>query len=225
MTKKVFTAEILDNAYKKYFGYRPDGKADCKSRYSSWDLCYEHFKKFFNKKNIIDSDIREAALHLGFYLGSFGMLRNQDLLNSGIEKYDVLVGKLRNLYKENLEPNQQYAKQYAKIEESLADLDIGTKDKRTLITKIMLGVYANTPALDRFFKYTAKQYCEINFDSKIIRENISENIDKILQNPTIKTFIEDKIDDESGLTEYKILDAVFFQIGKDHYDEEKKNKN
>src|SRR6266852_2768974 len=47
-------------------------------RYRSWEHCYHYFQR--NKRDGIASDPDHAALHLGFYLASWGMYRGSAFL-------------------------------------------------------------------------------------------------------------------------------------------------
>ena len=259
---------------------------------------------FFEIKPPEISDTRAAALHIGFYLGSWGMFRNSDLLNYGIEKYELLAEELKSLNEENYtKPEEDFKKKYEGLKSFLTKFNVdGIKenleeinsllgkiqadeksfdvennlstllkeknilemgkddiskiinkceslrkdlkkyikensDKKdsiswakklskelittpsiTLITKIMLGVYANAPAIDRFFKMAARDYCGINFYNTDSAENVFDKI-KI-----VKYFIETEYKKASHnlVTEEKILDAIFFQLGKDLYENGRK---
>ena len=297
-------SQLLHDSYKSFFTYRKSvNDIDYSRRYSSWNLCYNHFQKFFEKTEPLSkSDIETAALHLGFYLGSWGMLRNSDLLNYGIEKYKLLAQELRLLNKESSEKERENFKakydgikslltewnveriknnlgqirgiseevmkiKFDEEESHQKDLDLLLKelmsafssereiiiksesarkslkklkktlkqsndDKKdlitrlqkelvttptiTLITKIMLGVYANTPAIDRFFKKAAKKHCGINFYPTDSVEKVFEKIcDLEGKNKNLP---------ESDLSKYKILDAIFFEIGRALSKAEKKIK-
>ena len=221
--KKKLTSKSLKKAYNSFSIYRSDG-IDYSHRYSSWDLCYKHFTKFFKKTKPNKSDIKLAGLHLGFYLASWGMFRNPILLNSGIEQYELLAKKLHNLEKEVFE------KQYEEIEVFLRALKkqvnkvLGKKIKNedptdTLVTKIMLGVYSNTPAFDRFFKKTVSNSY---LDKGRLVGSPKEKIQKIFNIPikgkekTVGGFIKSL--NKSSAKEFsrkdmKTLDTIFFQIG------------
>ncbi len=262
-------------------------------RYSSWDLCYKHFRRFFLKEKISKSNIRAAGLNLGFYLASWGMLRNSELLNYGIKKYEELAKKLHDIYwvskKEGYDENKKFIHQYEqiqlilknwkcenikksteikisleKIEEDLSICELlkvinannvshdelisrsnevrkylkalkknpkycekveknkitklqkklNTTPSITLITKIMLGVYANTPAIDSLFKESAEKFT-INFGSTNTAKTVLYKINKILK----KEIVNDKeihhfiksFDSYKGLSEAKKLDAIFFE--------------
>jgi hypothetical protein len=137
---------------------------DKNHRYKSWEHCFD----YFNRNESFDID--QGALHLAFYLASWGMYRGssgllwkdyrihspaiQIIRNTEYRAFDVLSGnkitkesyklKLKNLHKE-LE--WYYEKQ---------SFSTGKKTRtisatHTLITKIILGTTGAFPALDRLF--------------------------------------------------------------------------
>ena len=295
--KTKLTSSILEKAYKAYSHfskYIVDEQINESTRYSSWDLCYNHFQKFF-KTEPTPQDIRMAALHLGFYLASWGMLRNSELLNYGIRKYEELAIELFRLEQENLKDqyegiklflqewkvqnmkdnlgeiellskevpeshpskeelnnllvslgdltdeqkiNDQKVCEIVKLSESIRkSLNSPNKDYKilrkelvttptvTLITKIMLGVYANTPAFDTNFNRSVKNFCDLK-GIKIL----SKKIDKIFETEVekfetevekkefldsfLKSFIKNLPVQRDFLKKEKVLDAMFFEIGR-----------
>ncbi len=297
--KEQLTKDHLEKAYNSFYSYRTNG-VDYNHRYSSWDLCYKYFSEFFEKTEPTESDIKLAGLHLGFYLASWGMFRNSDLLNYGIKKYELLAKELYRLNKIDAEKAEAFKAKYDglklfltrlivdgikenikeinsllnhfNVQNNLSallegidileitkecsslrkDLDkylkynpdeklqLGAKKLRkelvttprlTLITKIMLGVYANTPAIDRLFQKASKEYCKIRFydaDSAEVVLNKIKNILKFEINNDPEILIEGFIATkhkqlDKTVTEEKILDAVFFQLGKELQDNSKNN--
>jgi hypothetical protein len=199
--KETLTEENLKNAYENFFAYRNDN-INYDKRYSSWDLCYNHF----NNKQSPD---KTSGLNLAFYLASWGMFRGSSgLLNLGKNKYDDLA----NLLFEN--KGKEFINQYNEIEKFLKENEISPT--KTLITKIMLGVYANTPAIDRFFNKTAIKYCIGIYDNDSV-ENLLKKLQRIFETKidngqNLEKFI-DRLP-KNGLTKEKIIDGIFFQIGK-----------
>lgn len=139
---------------------------DPNHRYRSWDHCYSHFQK--RKSFTTDEDIDLASLHLAFYLASWGMYRGSSFLlwkdyrvhtpavrvlledqyrslwtidftsitphSLEVDAIFGLVARLKQVYKAtvttvNGAPSQRIA-------------------TNTLITKILLGTLACTPAYD-----------------------------------------------------------------------------
>lgn len=201
------TSLCLKKAYDDFFSYR--GQSDeikYRHRYSTWDLCYTYFN---NLKEFDENTAKTAGLHIGFYLASWGMFRgSSELLNSGIKKYNDLAELLIS------KKHANFTEQYNSIEKFLEENAISAT--QTLITKIMLGVYANTPAVDQFFNKTARKYC-IGIYDKNDAEQVLKKIKgifntKIDNGQTIEEFI-DKLPKGDGLSNEKILDGMFFQIG------------
>jgi len=149
-------------------------------------------------------------LHIGFYLASWGMFRGSSkLLTSGIKIFEDLSDLLLD------KKGDGVIVQYESIKKFLDNKEISST--QTLITKIMLGVYSNIPAIDKFFNKTAKKYC-IGINSYDDEKKVIEKINKIFQTKiendiTIENFIQ-KLPNENNLTKEKILDAIFFEIGK-----------
>jgi hypothetical protein len=199
--KETLTKQILEKAYKDFFDYR-NGETNYDIRYSSWDLCYNHF-------NNQQSPDNTSGLNLAFYLASWGMFRgSSELLNLGVNKYDELA----KLLFEN--KNEKFFNQYNNIKNFLEKNEISAT--KTLITKIMLGVYANTPAIDRFFNKTAIKYCIGIYDNDSV-ENLLKKLQRIFETKidngqNLEQFI-DRLP-KNGLTKEKIIDGIFFQIGK-----------
>ena len=199
-------SQLLHDSYKSFFTYRKSVKdIDYSRRYSSWDVCYEYFRdvKSFDKNSNI------AGFHLGFYLASWGMFRGSSkLLNSGIKKYNDLAELLIS------KKHAGFIEQYNSIEKFLEENAISAT--QTLITKIMLGVYANTPAVDKFFNKTARKYCIGIYDKNDAKEVLKkiEGIfnTKIDNGQTVEEFIE-TLPKGDVLSKEKILDGMFFQIG------------
>ncbi len=201
-------SKLLHDSYKSFFTYRKSvNDIDYSRRYSSWDVCYQYFRdvKSFDKNSNI------AGLHLGFYLASWGMFRgSSELLNSGIKKYNDLAELLIS------KKHAGFIEQYNSIEKFLEDNAISAT--QTLITKIMLGVYANTPAVDQFFNKTTKRYCKSGIYDKDQASKVLDKIKEIFNTKidsgkTIEKFIEEDLP-KSDLSKYKILDAIFFEIGR-----------
>lgn len=204
MSKEILSSKLLRYSYKKYFLYRKSvNNIDFSKRISSWDLCYN----YFNKTKNIDKNL--AGLHLGFYLASYGMLRgSSEFLNAGIKIFENLAELLMN------NKDAGFTEQYNSIKEFLQKNKISPT--QTLITKIMLGVYANTPAIDTYFNNTAKKYCKGIYegdDSNKVLETIEKIFEtKIDNDKSIEKFIEEDLP-KSNLSKFKILDGIFFQIG------------
>jgi len=132
-------------------------------RYSSFDYCYNYFHEFYSQGNIeaiaTPSNVQLSCLQLGFYLASWGMLRGSSfLLQKSVKHYEQLISVIAKMPKVYWEIDlDSYSNQNIAM---LLDLHkyvfgfLGEKDdyaSTTLVTKIMLGVFGNAPALDDNF--------------------------------------------------------------------------
>lgn len=158
----------VENVLKKYF-------EELKSRpyhsNLSWENCYKFFyenRDEFDKVDEKSELIEKAALHLAFYLASWGMYRGDTFLR----QYDHsvykgliidLLNKYSNFYDkefvdwENLKNAKNDIIEYFK--------NLKRKDKKykneptkTLITKILMGIFGCVPAYDRFVKRALQEY-------------------------------------------------------------------
>lgn len=138
------------------------------NRYDSWRHCFETFGD-------LNQDDDLLALHLGFYLASWGMYRGSAALLQ--KSYKVHLGAItiiRDFYylrcdelnevskvqkKDVLELNKQLFKHY----NSFTYIDNknvlkNRKPTNTLISKIILGTLGCSPAFDRYFNDGVKKY-------------------------------------------------------------------
>lgn len=146
---------------------------DPHSRYFSWEHCYKAFLMHRNEKD--DQTADYLALHLAFYLASWGMYRGSTFLLQKDykvhipivkiiqeEKYDPLVGiSAKDLCKEqNLalleDIGERICECYA-AERPAIDGKVNAASD-TLITKILLGTLGCVPAYDRYYKESVKKY-------------------------------------------------------------------
>jgi hypothetical protein len=143
-------------------------ETDEHNRYDSWKHCFNTFSN-------INQDDDILALHLGFYLASWGMYRGSAALLQ--KSYKVHLGAItliRNFYhlrcdelnevstvhkKDILELNKQLFKHY----NSFTYFDNKNvlkcrKPTDTLISKIILGTLGCSPAFDRYFNDGVKKH-------------------------------------------------------------------
>lgn len=149
-------------------GKQPD------ERYASFDYCYNYFYSFYKQNKISDiaseSNLQTSCLHLGFYLASWGMMRASSFLLEKSSRHLVpLVCEIAKMDKIMWEIDvDKYSEDNIsallecknKIKKALGEKNTRTWD--TLVTKIMLGVFANVPAYDTFFKkfLQKNKYCQ-----------------------------------------------------------------
>lgn len=192
-------------------------------RYKSFDFCYSHF--YFSKLNS-QIDIEKSCFVLWSYLASWGMLRGSSfLLNKNpaylsdlvdfIYKQDISVWKIDidNYNENNIKTILEI---YKEIKNRIIPLDKKNANT-TLVTKIMLGIFANIPAFDRYFCQTFKDLSQCSFSSvnekslMIIHQFYQDNKETI-DDFSQKTFIFDFNNNKTNLkyTKAKIIDMYGF---------------
>lgn len=180
------------------------GEKKPNERYASFDFCYNYFYSFYKKNKlkelVSEQNIQMCCLQLGFYLASWGMMRGSSfLLEKSVRNYKNLIiviskmnPKLWNIDVENY--SEKNISLLLKCKQQIISV-LGKENKPsdTLITKIMLGVFANVPAYDAFFKKFLKKqgYCQ-TFNKKSL-ESIKEfykdkENKRIFDSYEIKTF-------------------------------------
>jgi len=177
-------------------------------RYNSWNHC---FKAFGSK---LDDDF--LALHLAFYLASWGMYRGSSKLLS--KDYTIHIGAVAILNNfSSLRCNNQNENDKSELDEinklisSLFNYydshDITPTD--TLLSKIILGTLGCLPAFDRFFKDGVKSE-KLKF-TNLNNKSLEHLFDFTENNSELKA-IKEKYPDYPIM---KIVDMYFWQIGFD----------
>jgi len=132
--------------------YTNEMKSSETHRFHSWDFCHQAF----SPKSSSDKDAK--ALHLGFYLASWGMMRgSSELLN---KNYKVHLGLIEPLAEFEEIYNVNLTKASGLIEKIFGAAEVvkahyagnGISPTDTLVTKVLLGTLGCVPAYDRFFK-------------------------------------------------------------------------
>lgn len=227
---------------------------DINHRYRSFDFCYAHFHP--DNKNQRD-DVEKGCYILWGYLASWGMLRGSSFLlgkNPAYLKDTVEFILAQNKSVWEIEPDG-YAEHFEIIKNSLYknikaklinDEEIqkikGKKKQikhRTLVTKVLLGVFGIVPAYDEYFCNTFrniskqdkdnKKHCgfrALNKDSlNIITLFYNKHKQEIeaLQN---KAYIIDFEGNKTELqyTSAKIIDMYGFQKGMDNVPANQQNE-
>lgn len=148
-------------------------------RYASFDYCYNYFRNFYEHDNIeaiaSPANVQLSCLQLGFYLASWGMFRGSSfLLQKSAKHFEQLLSVIAKMPKLCWEIDlDTYSDArisllleiYKHIFGSLGEND--EYASTTLVTKIMLGVFGNVPALDDnfckgfgFSKYFSKSFLQ-----------------------------------------------------------------
>ncbi|MGB0390966.1 MAG: hypothetical protein ACPGD5_05320, partial [Salibacteraceae bacterium] len=220
-------------------------------RYESWEHCYSQFQSHIRKENLSDQKEDNLALHLAFYLASWGMYRGSSFLLQ--RDYKVLIPIVRILFKSGKHFNdkrltiilnseaqigfKEYVDDYFDLDtlllNELETIRFGVKGKidnevsYTLRTKILLGTLGCIPAYDRFFKDGIK----LNGDIALIQSYSENGLKKLMEfsrsNITsIKEAQEtiNKLGFEEGYPMMKIIDMYFFQLGLEKDKKEKEEE-
>ncbi len=142
-------------------GRKPD------ERYSSFDYCYNYFYSFYKEGKLSElvneKNLQTSCLQIGFYLASWGMMRGSSfLLEKSVRNYKnliVAISKMNpELWKIDVENyNEENILLLLNCKQQIIfALGKENKPSDTLITKIMLGVFANIPAFDQYFRKSFK---------------------------------------------------------------------
>jgi hypothetical protein len=162
----------IENAIEKYMCLIKDPE----HRLRSFDYCYNYFRA--SRKDELLKDLEKSCLVLGFYLASWGMFRGSGyILDRNVRFYDPIIrciAKYKHTHPEYWELDLPYdADKISKLYEiyksvyahltflppnssECAGTAVAEKPSPTLVTKVMLGVFASIPAFDTYFCATFK---------------------------------------------------------------------
>lgn len=196
-------------------------------RYRSWEHCFTHFQTAHPSG--LQADPKTAALHLAFYLASWGMYRGSSFLLQ--HAYTVHLGvvdllaspRLSILWQQELGagPNDTQllpvilsaADAVRGAYQSFAAANESRDASDTLVTKVLLGTVGCLPACDRYFidgfKAAGQSYSSPNAKfvtrlSQIAARNL----------PCLRT-AQAQITSSTGVRYplMKLLDMYFWQLG------------
>lgn len=135
-----------------YFDGSVIGELSDSGSYRSWEHCFS----FFQGRNTFDPDT--AALHLGFYLASWGMYRG----SAAIRKYDYKVhlsavdairhSRIQDFFEIDGYSDEKVDNVFALYNQLCVCYGDKVGALETLVTKILLGTLGCSPAYDRFLK-------------------------------------------------------------------------
>ena len=217
----------IESTVLKYSGIIQEDKHH---RYLSWQHCFRHFCNHTRIETRKDIDL--AALHLSFYLASWGMYRGSSFLlwkdyklNANVvrvllnDKYSALwkwafdLDANRERLKLILDLAAQIRRAYSDNITKVNGVGKTIRASDTLITKIMLGTIGCVPASDAYFidgfRKTGYRYSKLNY--KFLEQLIAfykENNEKFEN--VRKKVSRDGIEHPP----MKILDMYFWNIGR-----------
>ena len=200
------------------------------NRGKSWEYCYVFFRsheKFRNDKKLLD----HAALHLGFFLASWGMLRGSSFLLQKDYKFyipivEILVNsKYNRLWGVNFleESKEQDIDLLFKLKEELEkkikenNINDGDNDEHELdliITKTIMATMGCVPGYDEYFKNGVKIEFEKNYS---FNQKSFENLLDLVCANKIKNIYKQTIYIPKTNIEYppmKLLDLHFWLLGR-----------
>jgi len=190
-------------------------------RYASFDYCFNYFQSFREKGCIKDlsndENIQLSCLHLAFYLASWGMLRGSSaLLEKSLGHYKDLIINISQFDEKIWDIDiDVYTQENVSLLLECKRMIIDSLDKAsdTLVTKIMLGVYANVPAFDANF---CKGFKINKFEKKsllLLSQFYKENKD-LIDKYDIYTFdFTTGKETKRKYTKAKIIDMIGFIEG------------
>lgn len=137
-------------------GRQPD------DRFASFDYCFNYFQSFRAQNRLAEicstENLEKSCLQIGFYLASWGMLRGSTfLLNKSARFYEQLLRTIVELDTRlwDVDVDSYSPANIALLLESGEAIRKALGTTRwasdTLVTKIMLGIFGNTPAFDSLF--------------------------------------------------------------------------
>ena len=196
---------------------------DSFNRFNSWSHCYNAFDDFNKSEDLL-------ALHLGFYLASWGMYRGSTgLLQKDYQIHIEAVSIIKN-YNDlrcsmSKEINRGQIDQLISLKEDLFnyynqfryfDGKSEFKEKKpteTLLSKIILGTLGCSPAFDRYFNIGVKVYNKnaLTFNEKtfnILFDFIEQNDEDILE---LQEILMNK--ENVYYPKFKLVDMFFWQLG------------
>lgn len=193
-------------------------------RYRSWEHCYRFFQRTTPARLVACRD--EAALHLGFFLASWGMYRGGSFLLQ--RDYTAHLPAVECLAERRWLPLWNY--EFGAHEDDIGNVDdllelrrcLGTAYAQfgtptdTLVTKIMLGTLGCFPACDRYFiagfKSTGRPYSAFN------RQFIVRVFDFCRSNLSGLRSAQAAVERTVGIRYplMKLVDMYFFQTGLDN---------
>jgi len=199
-------------------GKKPD------ERYASFDFCYNYFYSFSKEKRLPelanDKNLQTSCLQLGFYLASWGMMRGSSfLLEKSVRNFRDLItciskmdSHLWEIDVDNYNDDNIGCLLDCKTK-IISSLGEENNPSDILISKIMLGVFANVPAFDTYFRKSLKVY-SFNKKSLLKIKDFYEDNKDVFDSYQIHTF--DFLSSEETdivYTKAKLIDMCGFMDG------------
>lgn len=198
----------------------PDGRG------RSWEHCYEFFQKNCRDLLLLEDT---AALHLGFYLASWGMYRGAFLREHAYTVHKPVIRALvsrqfSNLWQHDVGTHDADVELAAAIMELAREVETEYRERMgkqqqkntdVLVTKVLLGTVGCLPAPDTFFEkgFKAQGYVYGDLDEGFVQRILTFCVENRSELAKIQSIIVEW----SGLRYpfMKLVDMHFWQIGMD----------
>src|SRR5258706_1614886 len=149
--------KLFDDGLGQNTGRHADGRS------ASFDYCFNHFQSFREEDKVQKlaeaGNMEMSCLQLGFYLASWGMLRGSSfLLEKSLRFYQPLIRGIATFDRRIWDIDaDSYDDENIAVLLDCQDMIIESFGREnnpsdTLVSKILLGVFGNVPAFDRFFR-------------------------------------------------------------------------
>lgn len=202
-------------------------------RGKSWEYCYEFFrsyKKFRNNDEFLD----RAALHLGFFLASWGMLRGSSFLLQKDYKFYVPIVKIL------INPNYDRLWNFdfsGKAKEQNTDLLFDLKEKLEekikesnkadgddkehkmdlIVTKIIMATIGCVPSYDRYFKAGLREKLGKEKFGNFTKNSFKNLLNLSEKDKELKKIYKENFFIKDSSIKYppmKLLDLYFWLLGR-----------
>ncbi len=172
-------------------------KQEANQRYASFDYCYGYFQGFKNKRDIASAaKLEHSCLVISFYLASWGMFRGSSFLLQRSSHFFIPLVKWiavcdKTLWNIDIDEysdigvRESLLDAYSSVQEHLGGDK--TNPSKTLVTKVMLGVFGNIPAFDQYFCGAFKMHTVNDKNLRLLGKFYNEN-KKIVDSVNIKCF-------------------------------------
>ncbi|MCG9875388.1 MAG: hypothetical protein MH321_11455 [Leptospiraceae bacterium] len=219
----IYKMNFENNINQFLNGLGKNGGRNQIERYASFDYCHNHFQSFKEEgkiEKIANSENMEmSCLHLGFYLASWGMLRGSSfLLEKSIKYYEPLIYNITKFDKKIWEIDVDNYKEdninlLIECKEMIHSSLKKEKLTDTLATKIMLGVFANVPAYDAYFRKGFKVHSFGHKTLRMIADFYEENKNIINKLKIMTLDFSSGKETSRRYTKAKIIDMICFIEG------------
>ncbi|MBV9768547.1 MAG: hypothetical protein JOZ32_03150 [Bryobacterales bacterium] len=193
----------------------------------SWLNCYRHFRETTPETLAGEAGRDHAALHLGFYLASWGMFRNSFLSSHAYTIHYGVIDRLleacfSDLWKEEfgITDNDSYSmalvvEAIKAVREAYKPFASPRQPSDTLVTKVLFGTFGCVPACDTYFQAGFRS-CGFQYgapNDAFLGSIFHFCKDHLCELRKEQTWIEGQFGVRYPLM--KIIDMYFWQIGSD----------